>query len=343
MNKIFRFAILVSLAAVLPSCASWLAGSKKNVDLKGRKEVYVDIPTGSDFTKVMQVLTAENVLIKPELFEKVALQKDYDTNIKPGRYKITDGMTNKDLVNLLKSGRQSPVKVSFHYVRTLPQLCGRISRRIEADSLSLLEYLSDNATMEKKYGMNSLTVATLFIPNTYEFYWNTNAEQFTDKMYREYQKFWNDERKAKAQSLGLTQVEVSILASIVQAEQSKYQKEWPTIAGVYVNRLQDGMLLQSDPTVVFATGEFTLKRVLNRHLEIESPYNTYKHPGLPPGPIMIPEPEAIDAVLDYEKHNYYYMCAKDDLSGYHNFASTLTEHNYNSARYRKALNRNGIY
>lgn len=337
------------LASVLPfmvvlffSCGSYRDQMKKNTDLKGEKEVFINIPTGSDFEQVKSVFHASGVLIDEKSFESVARSKKYDQKIKPGHYKITQGMTNKDLVNMLKSGRQVPVKVSFHYVRTLPQLCGRIGEKIEADSLSLLEYMSDSKRMEEKYGMNKTMIATMFLPNTYEFYWNTSAEQFADKMYKEYQKFWNDDRKNKAAKLGLSQAEVSILASIVQAEQSKYKTEWPTIAGVYLNRLEKGMLLQSDPTVVYANGDFTISRVLFRHLEIDSPYNTYKYPGLPPGPILIPEPEAIDAVLDYKKHDYLYMCAKDDLSGYHNFAKTLQEHNYNANKYQKALNRAGI-
>lgn len=324
------------------SCTGFKDQLKKNTDLKGQKEVYINIPTGSDFEKVKALMKDSAILIDEQSFERVAKSKGYDKKIRPGHYKISNGMTNKDLINLLKSGRQTPVKVSFHYIRTIPQLCGKIGEKIEADSLSLLKYLSDSKKMEEKYGLNATTVATLFLPNTYEFYWNTSAEQFTDKMYKEYKKFWNEERIKKANELNLTQTEVSILASIVQAEQSKYKKEWPTIAGVYLNRLEKGMLLQSDPTVVYANGDFTISRVLFRHLQIESPYNTYKYAGLPPGPILIPEPEAIDAVLDYEKHDYLYMCAKDDLSGYHNFAISLSEHNYNANQYQKALNKAGI-
>lgn len=341
----FRSGLLLAALAglmLLSSCGWYTNLHKKNTDLKGKKEVFVCIPSDANFDTVKAVFSHADVLIDPVSFDKAARSKSYNEHIKPGRYRITGGMTNKDLINLLKSGRQTPVKVSFHYVRTLAQFCGKISHKIEADSLSLLTYLENETVLKQKYGMDKRTVATLFLPNTYEFYWNTSAEEFTDKMYAEYKKFWSDERRKKADALGMDPVQVSILASIVQAEQSKFKEEWPRIAGVYINRLNTGMLLQSDPTVIFATGDFTIKRVLFRHLEIDSPYNTYKYPGLPPGPILIPEPEAIDAVLDYEKHEYIYMCAKDDLSGHHNFAKTLNEHNYNANLYQKALNKAGI-
>ncbi len=181
----------------------------------------------------------------------------------------------------------------------------------------------------------------MFIPDTYEFYWTTSAKEFADRMKQEYDRFWNDERKKKAEEIKLKPVEVTTLASIVQAETAK-NEELKTIAGLYINRLNRGMFLQADPTVKFAVGDFSLKRILNVHLEVDSPYNTYKNIGLPPGPINFPETSAIDAVLNYEKNNYYYMCAKEDFSGTHNFAATLAEHNRNAAKYRAALDRNKI-
>jgi UPF0755 protein len=182
----------------------------------------------------------------------------------------------------------------------------------------------------------------MFIPDTYEFYWTTSAKQFADRMKNEYERFWNDERKNRAEQINLNPVEVITLASIVQSETAK-KEELKTVAGLYINRLKRGQLLQADPTVKYAVGDFSLKRILNLHLEIESPYNTYKYVGLPPGPINFPETESIDAVLNFEKHNYIFMCAKEDFSGYHNFAGTLAEHNRNAAKYRAALNAEKIW
>ena len=194
----------------------------------------------------------------------------------------------------------------------------------------------------ENYGFTPENFKAMFIPNTYEFYWTTSAEEFVERMNNEYNKFWNDERKTKAGQIGLSPVEVSILASIVQAEVSK-NEELKTVAGLYINRLKKGIMLQADPTVKYAVGDFAIKRVLNKHLEIDSPYNTYKYAGLPPGPINFPEIQAIDAVLNYEKHNYLFMCAREDFSGYHNFAVNNAQHARNAAKYREALDRNRIF
>ena len=238
---------------------------------------------------------------------------------------------------MLRGGLQTPVKVTFNNMRDVKMLAGRISQQIEADSLSIVSLLSNSDSLNAM-GFNAKTIPALFLPNTYEFYWNTTAGQFVDKMRREYDKFWNEERRNKAKAVGLTPVEVSTLASIVDKETNKTD-EMARIAGVYLNRLRDGWLLQADPTLVFALGDFELKRVLNVHKEVESPYNTYKYPGLPPGPICIPSLAAINAVLSPEKHHYYYFCAKEDFSGYHNFAKTLAEHNKNAQKYQKELNK----
>ena len=211
---------------------------------------------------------------------------------------------------------------------------------IEADSADIAALLKDEETA-KKYGFNKQTFCSMFIPNTYEFWWNTSAEEFVQRMADEYKKFWNDDRKAKANELGLSQSQVSTLASIVESETQK-NDEKARIAGVYINRLKKDWLLQADPTVVFAAGDFTIKRILNKHLEINSPYNTYKYKGLPPGPICIPSTTSIDAVLNYEHHNYMYFCAKEDFSGYHNFATTNAQHEANARRYHDALRKAGI-
>jgi UPF0755 protein len=250
-------------------------------------------------------------------------------------------MNNNRLLNLLRSGSQTPVKFTFNNIRTIEQFAGRVAEQLEMDSVSLLKAVKENATL-KEMGFDEESAAALFIPNTYELYWNIDADDFVEKMVGEYNRFWNEERRNKAKSLNMTPIEVSILASIVDKETAKVS-EMPRIAGVYINRLKKNWLLQADPTLIFALGDFEIKRVLDAHKEIKSPYNTYKHIGLPPGPICIPSIAAIDAVLNAENHKYFYFCAKDDLSGYHVFARNMSEHNRNAEKYRKALNKMKIW
>ena len=250
-------------------------------------------------------------------------------------------MSNNDLVNLLRSGKQSPVKLTFNTIRTYEDLAGKVANQIEADSISLLKALR-NPDLANKYGFSTATFFTLFIPNTYEFYWNTSAEEFIQRMAREYKSFWNESRRAKAKAIGLSQSEVAILASIVQAEQMSHPDERPKVAGLYLNRLKRGMRLQSDPTLVFAIGDFSINRVLNQHKSIQSPYNTYLYSGLPPGPINLPELSSLEAVLNPEQHSYLYMCAKADFSGYHHFSKTLSQHNVYAKEYQRELNRRKI-
>lgn len=301
---------------------------------------YIYIPNGSDYNDVLQILEKSGYVVDIESFKFVAEQKNYSSKILAGRYEICDGMSNNELINLLRSGKQSPVKLSFISVRGLDILAAKVSVFIEADSVQLSTVLNDPATAEQ-YGFNSQTFMSMFIPNTYEFYWNTSAKKFVERMAEEYNKFWNEDRVEKAELIGLSQVEVCILASIVEAETQK-NDEKARVAGVYINRLNKGMLLQADPTVVFAVGDFTIQRVLTRHLMIDSPYNTYMYQGLPPGPINIPSVSSIDAVLNYEKHNYLFFCAKDDFSGYHVFAVTNAQHEANASKYHQALRLAGI-
>ena len=242
---------------------------------------------------------------------------------------------------MLRSGSQTPVKFTFNNIRTLEQFCQCVDEQLEIDSTELLNTVVNNPHL-KELGFNKYTIPTLFIPNTYELYWNINAEEFIEKMLKEYNRFWNEERLKKAENIKLSPVEVSVLASIVDKETTKVG-EMPRIAGVYLNRLNKNWLLQADPTLVFAHGDFEMKRVLDVHKEIESPYNTYKYVGLPPGPICLPSIAAIDAVLNAENHKYMYFCAKDDMSGYHVFARTMREHNINANKYRKALNKKRIW
>ena len=311
-----------------------------NVQTADGKEFVLYIPTGSDYDEVGKRLDEAGILVNTKSFQWVAQHKDYPQNVHPGRYVIKNGLSNNQLVNMLRGGLQTPVQVKFNNMRDIDQLAGRIAQQIEADSASIANLLH-NQDYVKQLGFNKYTIPALFLPDTYEFYWNTDAENFIARMMREYDKFWTDERKQQAKAEGLTPVEVSTLAAIVNKETNKTD-EMPRVAGVYLNRLKSNWLLQADPTLIFAWNDYNIKRVLNYHKEIESPYNTYKYIGMPPGPICIPSIAAIKAVLNAEEHHYYYFCAKEDFSGYHNFAKTLAEHNRNATRYQQALNQRGI-
>ena len=308
-----------------------------NVHTPDQAEFHLYIPTGADFDQVKDSLYGHQIIVNRNSFEWLCQQKDYPQHVRPGHYVLSDGMANNQLVNMLRGGWQTPVRVTFNNMRDVAMLAGRISRQIEADSIAIVRLLNNTDSLAA-WGFNLQTIPALFLPNTYEFYWNTDAWQFTKKMRQEYDKYWTEERKDKAKAIGLSPIQVSILASIVDKETNKTD-EMARIAGVYLNRLRDGWLLQADPTLVFAIGDFEIRRVLNIHKEVESPYNTYKYKGLPPGPICIPSLQSINAVLNAEKHNYYYFCAKEDFSGYHVFAKTLTEHNRNAQRYQHALSR----
>jgi UPF0755 protein len=312
-----------------------------NVTTGDQPAGYLYIHTGSDFPAVIKLLSDHHTLRNMRSFEWVAKKKKYDGKVRPGRFKLREGMNNNELVNLLRSGKQEPVRLILQNVRTPEELAGKVSGQIEGDSISILNLLQNPGYL-REYGVTPATVFTLFIPNTYEFLWNTSADQFIRRMYRERQKFWNDERLTQMGQEGLDIPGVITLASILEKETAK-NTEKPAIAGVYLNRLRKGWPLQADPTLIFAWNDYTIRRVLNKHKEIDSPYNTYKHTGLPPGPICLPSVSSIDAVLNYEKHDYMYLCAKDDLSGYHNFAVTLAEHNRNAERYQAALKRENLH
>lgn len=314
---------------------------KANVDLKGQEQIIFFIPSGADYQVVKNLLKEKQILINLTSFDQIAQIKKYPQNVKSGRYIIKNGLSNNELINMLRSGSQVPVKVTFNNVRTINEMAGIVSKQIEADSAEIVNLLSDNQFIAK-LNLNQATKSCIFIPNTYEFYWNTSAQKFIEKMHKEYQKFWNNDRKNKAKNIGLTETEVVTLASIVQSEQSNHNEEKPIIAGLYLNRLKRGILLQSDPTVVFAKGDFSVMRVLNRDKEIDSPYNTYKYAGLPPGPINMPELSSIEAVLNYQPNDYLFMCAKDDFSGYHYFSKTNAQHSQYARNYQRALSRRGI-
>ena len=344
-KKQVRITVLLVLGILLVFALAfgyWLYKTvmSPNVQTAGGKEVVIYIPTGSDFAKVESIISEAGFLVKEKSFHWVAQQKKYPENIHPGRYVVKDGMSNNQLVNMLRGGLQSPVKVTFNNIRDVDMLAGRIADQIEADSTSISNLLH-NQKYINQLGFDSATIPALFLPDTYEFYWTTDAEGFVSRMFQEYNKFWNDERKQQAAAKNLTPIQVSTLASIVNKE-TNMSDEMPRVAGVYLNRLKNNWLLQADPTLVFAWNDYSIRRVLEYHKQIESPYNTYKYPGLPPGPICIPSIAAVKAVLNAEDHHYFYFCAKEDFSGYHNFAKTLTEHNRNAVKYQQALNQRGI-
>jgi len=298
------------------------------------------IPLNATYEQVLDSLEKHDIVLDYNAFNWVAKRKNYAKLIKPGKYLLDKGLNTNEILNMLRSGNQQPVQVTFNNLRFIGELAGAVAKYIQPDSVELLKKFTDPATFEK-FGFTEATFHCMFIPNTYEFYWTTTADQFLERMSMEYKRFWNEERRNKAIELGLTPEEVMTVASIVQEESNK-KDEKPIIAGLYLNRIKRGMPLQADPTVKFALGNFHIKRVLNSHLAIDSPYNTYKYPGLPPGPINFPEISSIESVLNAAKTQYLYMCAREDFSGYHNFAKTLSAHNENARKYRDALNTQDI-
>lgn len=273
-------------------------------------------------------------------FKIIAEQKGYDKNIKTGRYAIKPTDKMRYLHRRLSLGYQTPVNLTIGSVRTMDRIARNASRQLMIDSTEIIGLLNDTAYLNT-IGYTQQTIPALFIPNTYEVYWNISAEDFMKRMIKEHKVFWNEERIKKAKSIGLTPEEVATLASIVE-EETAVNAEKPVVAGLYINRLKRGMLLQADPTIKFSLQDFGLKRILFKHLEVNSPYNTYKHAGLPPGPIRIPSIQGLESVLNHAHHNYLYMCAKEDFSGTHNFAVTSAQHAANARRYQQALNRRNI-
>lgn len=308
-----------------------------------QQTVFVYIPSGATFTQVKTLLKpwVKNIAT----FQAVAQRKGYVTHIKPGKYAIERGMNNNQIVNSLRSNN-IPVQVTFNNQNTLADLAGRIAGQIEADSLSLLQAFTEPRFLQAA-GFDEHTRLGMYLPNTYEFFWNTTPQGFRDRMLKEYHRYWNPNRLDKAKKLNLTPEQVSALAAIVQKETTKVQ-ERPRVAGVYLNRLQKGMRLQADPTVIYALQkehglrDTLIKRLLYRDLHIDSPYNTYKYPGLPPGPVAMPDLSSIEAVLNPEQHRYLYFVADISNPGYHKFAHTLVQHNQNKIQYIRWLNTQNI-
>ena len=295
------------------------------------------IPRGATFKDVQAILHKGDYTQDLISFSFLAKLMDYDENVKPGRYLLKPNLSNIQAIRLLRAGIQEPVNVTFNNVRLTPDLSEKITRNLNMTPAEF-EAALIKFTMGNREGFNKDNILCMFIPNTYEVYFNVSPDDLIARMHSEYEKFWNAERRQKAEAIGLTPIEVSILASIVQAESVK-KDEAPIIAGLYINRLREDIPLQADPTLVFAVGDFTLKRVLNEHKEIDSPYNTYRNRGLPPGPVNMPEVFALDAVLNHTVSDFLYMCAKEDFSGRHNFTHSYRQHVINAQKYQRALSR----
>ncbi|WBA42061.1 endolytic transglycosylase MltG [Hymenobacter canadensis] len=310
-----------------------------NVETK--TPTYVLVRRGQTAKSVLDSVEATGAIVDKLSLRFVAKVMKYEKLVKPGRYELKNGYTNRELINALRTGRQSPLKLTFQNIRLREDLAQKLNTAIDARP-GQFDSLLSSPSYTKSLGFDTTSILTMFIPNTYELYWNSTPDNLMQRMKKEYEKFWTPARDAKRQKMNLSRAEVSTLASIVEAEQQQHADERPRVAGVYLNRLRRGMKLQADPTVVYANRDFTIKRVLNVHLTKDSPYNTYKYAGLPPGPINLPSIASIDAVLNPESHDYLYFCAKEDFSGYHAFARNEQEHLVNARRYQAALTRSGI-
>ena len=336
MKKIFISTFVVGVVLGV-TIALWGYISFKGNAVVDSKELYI-----SRTTTYQQLVDSLKPSIKHHLAfdlyaERLALKENY----KVGHYVVKDGMNVIDIVRMLKLGLQTPVNVTMNNVKIPAQLAGKLSKQLEADSTELLAVLTDKALAKKMGFASPLTMFSIFLPNTYEFYWTVKPQEFVERMYKEYKRFWTEERDAKRKRSGLSRIEVATLASIVYEETRKVD-EMPRVAGVYINRLKKGMPLQADPTIKYAMQDFGLRRILKSYLKTPSPYNTYINKGLPPSPICMPSVEAIDAVLNFEKHEYLYFCARHTFDGYHNFAKSYSQHLENARLYQRELNKRKI-
>ncbi|MCD6564759.1 MAG: endolytic transglycosylase MltG [Bacteroidales bacterium] len=336
--RYFLLVIVVLFVLITGKLLWWIFSP--SVVIENLNDNYINIPTGSEYEDVRKIIIDGSLIKNIKAFDWVAKRKNYSSFIHPGHYEFKDGLNNNDLINLLRSGIQTPVNLIFNNIRSLEKLSSIVAGQIEADSSEIIDLLLDENYISQ-FKFSHETVMGAFIPNTYEFYWNTSASGFVERMIDEYEKFWNKERKDKATDKSLTIKQVSVLASIVDGETVR-ETEKTRIAGVYLNRLKRGIRLQADPTIIFAIGNFSRNRVLKADLQVDSPYNTYKYAGLPPGPISIPSVSGIDAVLNAEDHSFLYFCARADMSGYHHFSKSLREHNRYAYKYRQALNKRRI-
>ncbi len=339
-KRIIVISILIFICLVLIATGIWSYRLLWASNFVPDKTFYVYVDSRKDFENLCTQLKDSAGCTRIGSFKQLAHLLDYPNNMRTGRYAVEPGMSNLLLLNNLRRGQQTATRITFNNVRLKEDLVERLTNQLMMEKEELLYFLNDSAYCDS-LGFTTETIHTLFIPNTYEVYWNISARKFMQRMIREYNNYWSESRLAKAKDIGLTPVEVSILASIVE-EETAIVDELPIVAGLYINRLKRGIPLQADPTVKFAVGDVTLQRILFEHLKVESPYNTYKYVGLPPGPLRLPSIQGLNAVLNYTKHKYLYMCAKEDFSGRHNFAVTLSEHNRNARRYQAELNRRRI-
>lgn len=339
MKKIWRLVLLLVFLAGIP--VFYVVYQKVFGLNSGNEDVEIFIPTGSSLADVVQILEDNHALLQTKSFEQFSSWMKYsDENVKAGHYIIRAKQTNKDIISMLRSGDQTPMKLVINNVRTLQNLAGVISRYIESDSLTVLQKLQ-SPDIQQQYGKSPQTMMTLFLPDTYEVFWTSSPERVFDKLAKHTDGFW-DKNADKLARISLTKDEAYTLASIVEQE-SNLAAERPRLAGVYLNRLKSGMRLQADPTVKFALQDFALKRVLLKHLEFDSPYNTYMYAGLPPGPICMPSLSSLNAVIGAEDNDFLFFCAKPGYQAGHVFAKTLAEHNNNANAYQKWLSSEGIY
>ncbi|MFL2995835.1 MAG: endolytic transglycosylase MltG [Cytophagales bacterium] len=332
---------LIIFSTVLTTCSVYIYQMLYSPNfLINSKEKFIIINEKTEFNELINSLERDTIINDILSFSVLSKIMEYQESIKEGAYKVKTNMSNYDMITMLRSGNQTPVNITFSYARKIDDLAEKVTKKLKMSDDDLVSYLYDNI---KEYNdFNKLDIISIFLPDTYEVYWNISPKKLTEKMYSEYKKFWNKERLEKLDKINLEQKEVIVLASIVASE-SRMLDEADRIAGVYMNRLNSNMRLQADPTLVFAANDYTIRRVLNKHKRIKSPYNTYIHKGLPPGPIRLASKNYIDAVLNYEKHDYIFMCAKDDFSGYHAFATNLTDHNRNAKKFQIALDLRKIY
>lgn len=331
----------IALIVIVVAIGGYRLIYKPVIDLGDKKQASLFIPVGATLDDLCQLLEMDGYLTDRDNLKLTAQLMSATTSIKRGHYRLQNGMTARQLINLIRSGNQSAVRVTFNNCRTLAQVAGKAARNLEADSLEILGAMQNTALMEK-YGFNEQTILAMYLPNSYDLFWTSTGNDWVERMNYEYKKFWNEKRMHKADSLGLTPVQVVTLASIVEEETNK-TSDYPIIAGLYLNRLRKGMLLQACPTLKYCKGDFTIRRVLNTDKDIDHPYNTYKYKGLPPGPIRIASGTSIDAVLNADKNDYLFMCARPDYSGLHNFARTAAQHAKNAREYQDWLNRQKIY
>lgn len=341
IKKILVALVLIGAVVGFFLWGKYQAISSPNVPTNLTTDI-VEIPTNSTFTEVVNILFENKQIEDTVSFREVAeLMKYKKTTMRSGRFQIQPNWSNRSLISHLRAGKQAPVKIVLNTGRFIEDIAGKAAKTIEADSSDIAQLLHDQSVISPQ-GFSDETIVSLFIPNTYEFFWNTSAEKFLERMIKEHKNFWKkNNREKKALALNMSKEEVYTLASIVERETNS-NPEKPRIAGVYLNRIKKGMLLQADPTAVFATRDFTARRVLNKHINFDSPYNTYKYLGLPPGPISIASISSIDAVLNAEDHEYIFFCAKPDNSGQHAFAKTLAGHNRNANKFRAWLNQQRI-